>query len=156
MNTSLKCSIWCYVKRKSTQISNYSNTSESLWKESAPTEGNQTTHNLLRFKLLPRVKLKGNHIALAHFTVRMSNRLISLQHDESVAQNLQKALRFNFRAGSVDSESCAHGGNLKQELSNIGAFTACGKCSVKSDLAERCLLCQASRAQAKHMGIFSY
>ena len=51
----------------------------------APTEGNQTTHNLMRFKLLPRVKLKGNHVALAHFTVRMSNRLISLQHDESVA-----------------------------------------------------------------------
>lgn len=62
-------------KEKSTQINNYSNTSESLWKEWAPIQGNQTTHNLMRFKLLPRVKLKGNHIALAHFTARMNNRL---------------------------------------------------------------------------------
>lgn len=76
--------LWTYLstaaygvmwKEKSTEISNYSNTSESLWKECAPTQGNQTTHNLMRFKLLPRVKLKGNHIALAHFTARMSNRL---------------------------------------------------------------------------------
>lgn len=74
MNTSLKAAYGVMWKEKSTHISNYSNTSESLWKERAPTQGNQTTHNLMRFKLLPRVKPKGNHVALAHFTAAMSNR----------------------------------------------------------------------------------